>query len=119
MTDLNKKIEELQNKIDLLLAMQKEQEIKINKMEKIVQSIEKDIYLDDESDFEIVCPYCNNEFSIDIDEDRTEVTCPECNNVIELDWSGDLEESSGCAGHCGSCGGCGSHDEENENEDDM
>lgn len=120
MADLNKIIEELQGKIDLLISMQKEQEVKISKMEKIVENIEKDIYIDEESDFEIVCPYCNNEFNVDVDEERTEVTCPECNNVIELDWSGDLDDKSGCEGHCGGCAGCGSHeDDEIENEDDM
>lgn len=118
MTDINKIIEELQNKINLLIAMQKEQELKIAKMEKVIQSIEKDIYLDDEADFEIVCPYCNNEFCVDVDEERTEVTCPECNNVVELDWTGDLEDSSGCAGHCGGCSGCGSHDDDSKDEDD-
>ena len=68
-------------------------------------------------DFEIVCPYCNYEFFIDIDENKTEITCPECQNVIELDWTGDTEEndSHNCSGSCGGCHGC----EEDDDDDDM
>ena len=77
-----------------------------------------------EYDFEIVCPYCNNEFVTDLklmNEEKTEIRCPECNNIIELDWNDDEDE--GCQGHCDACHGCMSDDYEEyndeENEDDM
>lgn len=81
----------------------KELERKMETLENNVDSIEADIYEDDngEFDFEIVCPYCNNEFTTDIsvlDDEKTEIRCPECNNIIELDWNDD--EESGCSGHC-------------------
>lgn len=92
-------------------------ERKIDEMQKIIDNIEKDIYSED-FDFEIICPYCNYEFVIDVDENKTEIECPECNNLIELDWSGDLDEhEDGCHGNCSHCSGC--DDEEQENEDDM
>ena len=62
---------------------------------------------DEDYDFEIVCPYCNQEFVADIeDELKEEIECPECHNKIELDWDG--EDDDCCSGGC--CG-CGHHDE--------
>lgn len=102
--------------VEKLEKSQKELEEKVKKMQDILDNIEKDIYAEDGFDFEIVCPYCNYEFIIDIDENKTEVECPECKNTIELDWSGDIdEEPSGCEGHCSGCNGC---DSEPEDEDD-
>ena len=60
---------------------------KMNKLEKSVNNIEKDIYQEDEDEFEIICPYCNYNFNADLDESNSELECPECENVIELDWS--------------------------------
>ncbi len=109
---LNFKNEEMQ-KIE---ENQKKIEDKILKMQSIIDNIENDIYSEDGFDFEIVCPYCNNEFIIDVDEDRTEVECPECKNTIELDWSGEIDEepdsSNGCSGSCHGCDGCQDEDDD-------
>ncbi len=92
---------------------QKELEDKVKKMQNILDNIEKDIYSEDGFDFEIVCPYCNYEFIIDIDENKTEVECPECKNIIELDWTGDVDdEPDGCNGHCSGCSGCDDEDDD-------
>ena len=72
-----KRIEEVQKKLGS----------KMGKLEKTVQNIEKDIYQDDEYEFDITCPYCNYEFVADLDETNSELECPECENIIELDWS--------------------------------
>ena len=103
---------------------QKELEDKVKKMQNILDNIEKDIYSEDGFDFEIVCPYCNYEFVIDVDENKTEIQCPECQNIIELDWSGnpDDDAENGCNGDCHGCNGCDDqeNDEDNQdNEDDM
>jgi len=110
-----------QEEMDKIENTQNQLEEKIGKIEQVVGNIEKDIYSEDGFDFEIVCPYCNYEFIIDVDENKTEIQCPECQNVIELDWTGgELEEDAndyqdGCLG--GNCHGCHGCDE--ENEDDM
>jgi len=110
------KIEEKQNNINS----------KFESLKKSIDEIEADIYDEEESefDFEIVCPYCNNEFITDLNmmnEEKTEIRCPECSNIIELDWNDEEEET--CSGHCGSCHGCDGEEEyedaEEENEDDM
>ena len=76
----------------------------------------KDIYEDDDYDFEIVCPYCNHEFVADVeDELKEEITCPECHNIIELDWDGDDEED-GCSGCCSTCHGHDGCDEEDDHD---
>ena len=102
------KIEKIENQNKLI-------EEKMTKMEEIIQNIERDIYSEDGFDFEIICPYCNYEFVIDVDEEKTEIKCPECQNIIELDWSGDPDKEQGCNGECSHCSGCG----EEDNEDDM
>ena len=101
--------------IEQLESTQKELNEKMKKMQQVIDNIEKDIYSEDGFDFEIVCPYCNYEFIIDLDENRTEVECPECNNIIELDWDGDVDEGEhGCSGSCGGCHGCGGNDEDDD-----
>ena len=109
-----------EEKIEMLEQNQKLLEKKMEKMQEILDNIEKDIYAEDGFDFEIVCPYCNYEFVVDMDENQKEVKCPECNNIIELDWSGNPEDDE-CTGHCSGCSGCDSDNEdnfENDSEDD-
>ena len=117
---LEQQIETLLGEVKELKENQKIMTNKIEKMQQVIDHIESDIYSDEGFDFEIVCPYCENEFVIDANEDKIEVECPECKNVIELDWTGDLydDEDDGCSGHCCGCSGCGdSSDEENEDDD--
>lgn len=102
-------------KMNEMEQKQKEIDDKISKMQQIIDNIEKDIYSDEGFDFEIICPYCDNQFVIDVNEDKTEVECPVCNNIIELDWSGEVEEDSNCNGNCSGCHEC---DEEVEKQQD-
>lgn len=92
------------NEIQALESKQKEIDGKMDDMEAVLKNITRDIY-EDEEDFEIICPYCNNEFDADVDENITEVVCPECENTIELDWG--IEEDNNCNGNCSGCNGCG------------
>lgn len=111
-------VEYKKEEIGKLEKTQKELDEKMGKIQQVVDNIEKDIYSDDGFDFEIVCPYCNYEFVIDVDENKTEIECPECDNVIELDWTGDLEDDDECSGHCSGCHGCGEELEEDKNQND-
>lgn len=116
--------EKYEDKINALAQNQKELEDKIQKIQKVVNSIEKDIYDEDLDssevyEFEIVCPYCNHEFVTEVDELKTEVQCPECENMIELDWESSTEEG-GCSGNCSHCHSCDDEYEgESEEDDDM
>ena len=109
-------VEYKEQKMNEIEEKQKEIEEKMSKMQQIIDNIEKDIYSDEGFDFEIICPYCDNQFVIDVDEDKTEVECPVCNNIIELDWSGDVEEDSNCNGSCSGCHGCGEEMEEQQDD---
>ena len=73
----NNKIAEMENKLKDLENKQNEIDEKFERIEEVVSNIEKDIYSEEGFDFEIVCPYCNYEFVIDVDEEKTEVECPE------------------------------------------
>ena len=79
-------------------------EAKQEELEDSINRIEKELFIEDDFSFEIVCPYCNAEFVVDYDDLKDEIQCPECNNVIELDWGDDCEEHGGCCGHdCSHC----------------
>ncbi len=91
-------------RIKTIEEKQKEITSKINKVQTVVDGIEEDIYDEEEEnyEFEIVCPYCNYEFTTDItDEEKEEIKCPKCHNTIELDWNG--EEEYACSGNCSHC----------------
>ena len=106
--------------IEKLEKTQQQIEKKMEKMQQVVDNIERDIYAEDGFDFEIVCPYCNYEFIMDLDENKTEIECPECQNIIELDWTGEINDKDhniqGCQGECGECNGC---EEQDDEDDDM
>ncbi|MCI9063479.1 MAG: hypothetical protein HFJ17_02600 [Clostridia bacterium] len=83
---------------------------RMDEMDGMLKIITRDIY-EDEEDFAIICPYCNNEFDADVDETNKEVVCPECENVIELDWGNDEDEQE-CNGNCSGCHGCSEENDE-------
>lgn len=116
---LDKVVDLTTNRMDEIAENQRQLNDKVSKIEKSMNNIEKDIYMDDSYDFEIVCPYCNHEFISDFSSEiKKEVECPECHNIIELDWNDEEEHS--CGGHCCDCDSeCGfEHDEEDDEDED-
>lgn len=100
----------MNNRVLELAQAQKETNEKMDKMTKSLKKIENDIYLDEDEDdgeytMEVVCPYCNKEISLDIDEiaDKDEISCPECKNTIELDWGNECN-CDDCGDDCDCCG---------------
>lgn len=123
---LDKVVDLSTNRMNEIVENQRKLNDKVIKVEKAMGNIEKDIYIEDNYDFEIICPYCNHEFISDFTtEVKEEVECPECHNIIELDWN--QEEEQTCNGHCGGCGSSCEHEEDEDktsetkenNEDDM
>ena len=115
---LDKVVDLSTNRMEELVENQRKLNDRVIHVEQLMSNIEKDIYLEDNCDFEIICPYCNHEFVADFSvEVKEEVECPECHNIIELDWNHEEE----CGGNCGCCGEQCSHEEEEstEDEDDM
>lgn len=106
-------------KVDVIGARYSILEAKIDEIENELSKIEKDIYIDEneeEYDLDIICPYCETEFTIDMSEElKNSVICPECNKEIELDWNN--EEEHHCCDH--NCSGCHLEDIEEDEEDDM
>lgn len=111
--ELEKIQESCSNKIDIIAAKYSLLETKMEEVENAIDRIKEDIYIEDkeEYDLDIVCPYCDAEFTIDTsDKLKNIVECPECKNVIELDWNDDED-----CGH--DCSGC-HHDCDHEDEDE-
>jgi len=119
MDEIESIVDKYEDRMQRIVEQQVYLDEKVKQVEKTISTIEKDIYLEDdeEYDFQIICPYCNHEFIEDFDDElKKEVKCPECENIIELDWNEDEHEA--CSGNCTSC----SHDcseELDENDDDM
>ena len=86
--EMEKLITYKEKEIKNLFKRQDETDEKMKHLENVMTTMYKDIY-EDEDDFEIICPYCNNQVDIDIDETIKEIICPECKNIIELDWETD------------------------------
>ena len=107
------RIEEMAyTRMETIAGTQAALEEKVENLENKLSSMEKELFIDDEeSDFSITCPYCNNEFIADYDELKDEIVCPECSNVIELDWGEENIEPDGCTGNCS---GCKLHEDEDE-----
>ena len=78
----------------------------IKRIQKRIERIEEDIYIEDDDEeeyegdrmhdndyeFEIRCPYCDEDFIISNEsKSSSEIECPHCHNVIELDWDEDEE----------------------------
>ena len=96
-------------RLNVMIEREKELAKRVTTMERIIKNIEKEMTIEQECDFEIICPYCNTDFVEDFTNGyKHEVKCPECDNVIELDW----HEENNC-----SCEEV--EEEDNENEDDM
>ena len=106
------KIEEtVATKMETISEAEAHLQEKVEKLENKLHSMEKELFIEDEeSDFSITCPYCNNEFIVDYDELKDDIKCPECDNIIELDWGDDCGEHSGCGHDCSHC----NHDEEDD-----
>ena len=95
MTTVDKAIEYSKESLNNVSNKQEELEERVKQIQKSLYNLEKDMYTDDEEDyeFEVICPYCNHQFLSNIDlEDTTEIQCPECKNMIELDWNDDEED---------------------------
>ena len=73
--NIEKRLLEIENKIDLLEDMDDEIEETEN-----LNNCEK-----------INCPYCNYSFTVEYDISNKEINCPNCDNLIVLDW-GDFED---------------------------
>lgn len=108
-------LENLANsRISELTQRQVSMEETLRSMEKEIKNIAVDIYGEEESedgeyDFTIVCPYCDEEIVLEVDELKDEVICPSCNETIELDWGHECDE--------GSCSSCGHHCHHDEDDD--
>lgn len=100
--EMEKVINIKEEKMNKIMQTQQQLEAKIDKMEQVIDNIEKDIYVDEGFDFEIVCPYCDTEFVVDENNENSEIRCPNCDNIIEIDWTEDDECSNGCS-HCHGC----------------
>ncbi len=81
-----------ENKIEKIIKSQEEILSRMEIMEKSINQIQVDIYEKDEFDLEIKCPYCENNFIADIENEKQELECPRCKNIIELDWTEEVEK---------------------------
>ena len=121
--EVNKIEESTMSRMETMAIAQATLQEKVEKLEDEMKSIEKELYIDEDSDFSITCPYCNNEFVVECEELKDEIECPECNNIIELDWG----DGCSCGDECDCGDECSCGDDEcahdcshcHHEEDDM
>lgn len=95
--EMNNNLQIAENKIKTLENKMKDME----KIEEKLNNLEKDISTNKGYDFEIMCPYCDTDFIVDIENEEDDIICPNCKKTIELDWSGSLEDDLfACSGSC-------------------
>ncbi len=111
--ELNKVIDVSEKRVNQVYENQKILEKKMNEIENNMGHIQKELFVEEDYDFEIVCPYCNHEFVTDMGVELKEVECPECHNIIELDWN--HEEDCHGGGHCSGCHECQQEDDKQQN----
>ncbi len=118
--------EKYEDRINAIAQKQNAMDEKLDKMQKMLSGIEHDIYDmediegEESFEFEITCPYCNNVFEVEVNEEKKDVRCPECNNMIELDWDGLYDEEAGCGGSCSHCHhSCDDENDEEDEDEDM
>lgn len=116
---LDKVVDLSQRRLDELIDHEKDLTKKVTQLEQTMKAMEKEFYVDENFDFEIVCPYCNYEFVSDFSQNlKEQVECPECHNIIELDWNN--HEEHDCSGHCSCCDSeCGQEEEEEEPQEEQ
>lgn len=116
---LDKVVDLSQRRLDELIEHEKDLTKKVTQLEQTMKAMEKEFYVDENFDFEIVCPYCNYEFVSDFSQNlKEQVECPECHNIIELDWNN--HEEHDCSGHCSCCdSGCGQEEEDEEPQEEQ
>lgn len=106
--EMDKILNYSEERINALIKKQQKEDDLVQELKEKLDEMYEDMYDDEDGDFAIICPYCNNEFDASLDESFEEIVCPECGNSIELDWSGNPgdEPDIGCKGNCKNCGGC-------------
>ncbi len=91
-------VDEIEKIMDFKLEEIEDLSRRLEEAEKNTEELKKRIeemfeeFYDEYESFEIICPYCNHGFSVEINETSKEIACPECKNIIELDWSEDIDE---------------------------
>lgn len=107
------------DRLNVMIDREKELSKKVAKMEKMMNNLEKEVFVSSDCDFEIICPYCNTEFIEEFESGiEHEVKCPECGNSIELDWHEDGGCGHSCGGEC-ECDNCKEHEEDIEDEEEQ
>lgn len=90
--EIEKIIDYKEEKLNAIIKKQEQEDLKIKELSEKIDTVYEDIYDEPSDEFLISCPYCNNEFDAEIDEESDEIRCPECGNLIELDWNGNPDD---------------------------
>lgn len=107
-------LEEMEDEISTLNNRCDDFEEELEAVNEDINLINDGMHIEDyDTVFTAVCPYCQEEIDINLEEieDMEEVTCPHCKKEITLEW--DEECSCGCGDHeCSDDCDCHHDDEE-------
>lgn len=95
-TEISSILKYMAEEMEDLKSAQDEIEDYVDAIDEDLNSIENEVYGEDEDDFiDVECPNCGETIYVDADllDERDKITCPKCNNIIELN-------------ECNCCDGC-------------
>jgi DNA-directed RNA polymerase subunit delta len=95
-TEISSILKYMAEEIEDVKSAQDEIEDYVDAIDEDLNSIENEVYGEDEDDFiDVECPNCGETIYVDADllDERDNITCPKCNNIIKLN-------------ECNCCDGC-------------
>lgn len=95
-TEISSILKYMAEEMEDLKSAQDEIEDYVDAIDEDLNSIENEVYGEDEDDFiDVECPNCGETIYVDADllDERDNITCPKCNNIIKLN-------------ECNCCDGC-------------
>lgn len=96
--------EEMEEEVESLNKRYSELEDEVDAINEDISMLNDGMHVEEyDSVFTAVCPYCQEEIEIDLDdlEDDEEFKCPNCNKEITLEWD---DECDCCGDHECDCG---------------
>lgn len=104
--------EEMEEEVEALNKKYSELEDEVDAINEDISMLNDGMHVEEyDSVFTAVCPYCQEEIEIDLEnlEDDEEFKCPNCNKEITLEWD---DECDCCGDHECDCDDCDCDDEE-------
>ena len=108
-------LKDMDNEIETLTSRCTELEEEIEAINEDINLLNDGMHIEEyDTVFSAVCPYCQEEIEINIEdlENEEDFTCPHCKKEISLEWDDECGCGCDCDHECDDDCDCGEHDKE-------